>query len=175
VVVNGQLVAASPADELLEQLDDPRVAGALKELLKHADLLAVLVVGLNGLVTRGDTIADSLAGAVGELRGVTDGSKPWEGIDLAGLATSLATLSGSVIGATPALNSLLSSQLTDPQAVEVISQLAQALVEGKAEAAKAPAGPTGVFGLLRILKDEDVSRGLGYLVGVAKSFGRQLG
>ena len=44
--VNG----AGPADAVRERLDDPRVAEALTTLLDHADLLAVLVSGLDGFV-----------------------------------------------------------------------------------------------------------------------------
>lgn len=168
---NGPLVAQSPADELLARLDDPRVAAALGNLLDHADLLAILVVGLDGLVSRGEVIGASLADAIGELRGEADGLPP---VDLKGLASSLATLSGSLSDATPALDALLRSSLTDPKAVEVISQLANALVVGRVRIEAETSVPTGVFGLLRALKDEDVARGLGYFMQVAKAFGQQL-
>ncbi|AEA28456.1 protein of unknown function DUF1641 [Pseudonocardia dioxanivorans CB1190] len=168
---NGQLVAQSPADELLARLDEPRVAAALGNLLDHADLLAILVVGLDGLVSRGEVIGASLADAIGELRG---GAEDLPSVDLKGLASSVATLSGSLSSATPALDALLRSSLTDPKAVEVISQLAHALVVGRERIDTDRSVPTGVFGLLRALKDDDVSRGLGYLMQVAKAFGQQL-
>lgn len=168
---NSPLVAQSPADALLTRLDEPRVAAALASLLDHADLLAILVVGLDGLVSRGEVIGASLADALGELRGGADGLPA---VDLPALASSLATLSGSLTSATPALDVLLRSSLTDPRAVEVISQLAHALVVGRDRIETDTAAPTGVFGLLRALKDEDVARGLGYLLQVAKAFGRQL-
>ncbi|GEL19892.1 DUF1641 domain-containing protein [Pseudonocardia asaccharolytica] len=174
MALNGQLVAPSPADDLLARMDEPQVVAALNTLLDHADLLALLVVGLDGMLSRSEVIGDSLAEALGELRGnVPGGSLP--PIDYKALASSLATLSGSVVGATPALSALLSSSLTDPKAVQVISQLAGALVEGREQIDRDPAAPSGVFGLLRALKDEDVARGLGYLLQVAKAFGRQLG
>lgn len=174
MVVNGQLEAPS-ADDLLGRLDEPRVVAALNDLLDHADLLAMLVVGLNGMLSRGEVIGDSVVAAIGELRGAS--GKPagsLSSLDLEGLAGSLVTLSSSMVKATPALNSLLSSQLTAPQAVEVISQLASALVHAREQIDRQPDVPTGVFGLVRALKDPDVARGLGYMVEVARSFGKQI-
>lgn len=174
MVVNGQLEAPS-ADDLLGRLDEPRVVAALNDLIDHADLLAMLVVGLDGLLSRGEVIGDSLVSAVDELRGASGGAaRSLSAVDLEGLASSLATLSGSVVRATPALNSLLSSDLTDPKAVDVISRLANALVQAREQIQRDPDVPAGVFSLLRVLKDPDVARGLGYLVEVARSFGKQL-
>jgi hypothetical protein len=172
--IDSQLVASSPADALIERLDDPKVVASLNQLLDHADLLAVLVVGLDGLVSRGEVIGESLLSAVNELRDVSDGRSPLRDLDLAGLANSLKSLSGPIVEATPALSTLLTSKLTDPQAIGVISQLGEALVEGRERAAHNPSTPMGVFGLLRTLKDEDISRGLGFLIEVARSFGKQL-
>jgi hypothetical protein len=90
-------------------------------------------------------------------------------IDFGGLANSLATLSGTAVDATPALATFLGS-LGDPRLIAVITQLTTALVEGRENAD----GPASVFGLLRVLKDEEVARGAGFLIQVAKSLGRQL-
>lgn len=79
------------------------------------------------------------------------------------------------MGATPALQTLLTSSLTDPRTVSVISHLAQSLADGHDAVEKAPDEfPTGVFSLLRALRDEDVARGLAYFLQVAKAFGRHL-
>ncbi|WP_237573420.1 DUF1641 domain-containing protein [Mycolicibacterium lacusdiani] len=177
MTANGQVLKPSPAEQIRAKLDDPRVAESLNDLLEHADLLAVLVSGLDGLVRRSDTLGDSLTSAIGEFKGLNGANQSIPGIDslksvdLAGLAASFATLSDKVVGATPALNSLLESRLTDPQAVEVLSQLGQALVDAKTAAAHSP---KGLFGILKAARDPDVARGLGFLLQVAKSFGRQL-
>ena len=183
MTANGQVLQLSPADQVREKLDDPRVAASLNDLLEHADLLAILVSGLDGLVRRSDQIGDSLTSAIGEFKTDAKGSSlaqsipgidALKSVDLAGLAGSFATLSDRVIGATPALDSLLSSSLTDPQAAEVLAQLGDALVEAKAATARNPHGPKGLFGILKATKDPDVARGLGFLLQVAKAFGRQL-
>lgn len=179
MTVNGQVMAISPADALRDRLDDPRIAESLNNLLDHADLLAILVGSLDGFIRRGDEIGESLLSAVHELNGTSlaaaiPGAESLKGIDLQGLAASLASLSGSLVGATPALNTLLTSRLTDPQAAEVLALLGQALVEGKAAADADPGGPKGLFGLWRVTKDKDITRGLGFMVQVARAFGRRL-
>jgi hypothetical protein len=173
LAVNDQLVSRSPADELLERLDDPRVATSLTYILDHADLLAVLVAGIHGFVERGDEIAEAVADGVRELRVAAPGAAELGPVDVAGLLSSLATLSNGVVGATPTLNSLLALS-ADPRLGSTITMLGEALVEGGEEAAKSPAAPTGVFGLLRVLKDDEVSRGLGLLIQIAKALGRKL-
>lgn len=172
MTANGQVLELSPADQVRAKLDDPRVAGALNDLLEHADLLAILVSGLDGLVRRSEEISENLTSAIGDLKG--EANTPLKSVDLAGLANSFATLSGKVIEATPTLNSLLGSSLTDPQAAEVLAQLGTALVEAKTATARNPEGPRGFFGILKSAKDPDVTRGLGFMLQVAKAFGRQL-
>ncbi|SBS77841.1 conserved hypothetical protein [uncultured Mycobacterium sp.] len=179
MTANGQVMAISPADALRDRLDDPRVAESLNDLLDHADLLAIIVTSLDGLLRRGDEIGDSLASAVGEFKGSAlaasiPGADSLRSVDFQALAGSLASLSGSLVSATPALNTLLTSRLTDPQAAEVLALLGQALVEGKAAAEADPGGPKGLFGLWRVTKDKDITRGLGFIIQVARAFGRRL-
>lgn len=178
---NGQVLAPSAADELRARLDDPQVAESLNTLLDHADLLAVLLTGLDGLIRRGDTISDSLSAAVGEIKGPAaafgaslPGSADLKSIDLAALAHTLASLTTALVDATPTLDRLLHSPLVDPAAADVLAELGQALVEGKAANEADPGGPKGIFGIWRVSKDQDVVRGLGFLVQVARAFGRQL-
>lgn len=180
---NGQVVAMSPADQLRDRLDDPAVAASLNNLLDHADLLAILLTGLDGFVRRGDQISETLAEAVDELRTAAstanvpglDGVKgELRSVDLQALAASLSSLASALVAATPALNKILKSPLVDPQAADVLAELGQALVEGKAASEADPGGPKGIFGLWRVTKDKDINRGMGFLVQVARAFGRQL-
>lgn len=182
--VVGQPVDVSPVDRLRKRLDDPAVAASLDSLLDHADLIAILVAGLDGLVRRGDEISESLASAVDELRGPASSlssipgldqvKNEFRGIDVGALAVSLAGLSKALVDATPAMNTLLRSPLVDPQSAEVLAELGHALVEGKAAAEADPGGPKGLFGLWRVSKDTDINRGLGFLIQVARAFGKRL-
>lgn len=177
MVANGQVAElASPADSVRDRLDDPKVAAALNDLLDHADLLAVLVGGLDGLVRRGDDIASNLTSAVGELKGSgVAGAGALGQIDFAGLAASLTTLSGGLAKATPALNTLLHSVLADPQGAAVVSALGEALVTARTSMPAAPRGMRGMWKTLRAAsKDPDVGRGLVYVIEVARAFGRKV-
>ena len=53
---------------LMARLEDPAVAASLVTLLDHADLLAVLVQGLDGFIARSEIIGNSLLDSVTELR-----------------------------------------------------------------------------------------------------------
>lgn len=185
VQVVGQAPVVSPVDQLRDRLDDPTVAASLNSLLDHADLIAILVAGLDGLIRRGDEISDSLASAVDEIRGpaasltagipgLGDVRNELRGVDAAALAVNLATLSKALVDATPAVNILLRSPLLDPESAQVLAGLGEALVEGKAAAEADPGGPKGLYGLWRVTKDKDVNRGLGFLIQVARAFGRHL-
>ncbi len=179
MTANGQAVALSPADSLRERLDDPEVAASLNNLLDHADLLAILVTGLDEMIRRGDEISESLASAVDELKGAAKpgaipGLESLRSVDLQAVAASLASLSGALVNAAPALNTVLTSRLTDPEAAEVLAQLGQAVIDGKAAAKADPGGPKGVFGLWRLTRDKDIVRGMGFMIQVARAFGRRL-
>lgn len=71
--------------------------------------------------------------------------------------------------AVDALASLVTSRLLDPSSLAVVSQLAAALAEPGESA------PIGAWGALKALRDPDVQRALGFLLGVARQFGKNLG
>ena len=165
-------VAPDPAEAVLARLDDPRVFDSLNQLLDHVDLLAVLVGGLDQMITRSDTISDSLAGAVDELRSVQS-----PGLDvgkLLELGQRFATMAPSLLDKLPVLEQLLGSDLGDPRLIDLASMASRAAVRGTAQAQAEQAKVGGVRALLRVLKDDDVSRALGFLVTVAKALGQEL-
>jgi Protein of unknown function (DUF1641) len=163
VALNDQIVTApSPAEALKARLDDPQVAAALHNMLDHADVLALVAVALDGFLSRGEVIANTLAEAVGELRGANV-TNPLAGVDVKGLL-------GSAKDAAPAIQTLL-GQVADPRVVETVTQLTTAVADAQKNHAPAP---TGALALLRSLKDPEVAAGLGFLLQVAKYFGRQL-
>ena len=174
---------ADPAEALAERLSDPRVAASLNTLLDHADLLAILVTGLDALVSRGDTIADSLADGVAELR-TTGKQTRADTAQLVSAARQLKALTPAVLdqlplmenllNGLPVLESLVSSDLADPRLVEMAGTVARAVVQGAEQAAAAPAPATGIRALLRALKDPDVARALGFVLSIAKVLGKDL-
>jgi hypothetical protein len=155
----------------------------LNSLLEHADLLAILLTGLDAMLRRSDVIGDSLTSTVGEFAQGVKAASADETIpgldrlrrmDLSELARGAEALSDKVIGAAPAMNVLLSSRLTEPESAEVLVALGDALVEARCAATGRGDGPRGLFGILKAAKDPDVARGIGFLLQTMKSFGRQL-
>jgi uncharacterized protein YjgD (DUF1641 family) len=63
-------VAEAPSERLLARLNDERTVEALERLLDHAELLAFGAQALDGLVRRGEELADNLGAGVAELRTV---------------------------------------------------------------------------------------------------------
>lgn len=182
VTANGSLVAApdpdelttaSPGDALIARLDDPQVAASLSLILDHADLLATLVVGLDGMIRRGDVIGDNVVSALDEVKGAAAGYKLPD-VDLGALRTTLTELTTTLLAAAPTFTKLLQSPLTDPQTIEVMADVGDAVVEARTATAADPRGPKGVFGLMKMVKDPDVSRGLGFMIHVARAFGQRL-
>jgi hypothetical protein len=170
-------IAESPGDELIARLEDPKIASSISLILDHADLLATLIVGLDGLIRRADTIGDSLASGVAdarELAASAGGLGPWPKLDLAGLSDTVTRLSAALVDATPAIDRLMHSSLTDPQTADILAEVGEALLEGKQAAAADPRGPKGIFALMKVTKDPDVSRGLGFMIHIARAFGRRL-
>ena len=151
--------ATSPLEQ---RLADPAVADALASLLDHAELVAVLLEGLDQLVARSEVIGDSV------LAGVTEVREAIAGADLP-LARDV-----DVPRIVETTTRLVQSDLLDPAAVDTISLLARGLVRGGDDFVADPVPVTGVLSLGKVLKDPDVRRALSYFATVAKAVGREL-
>jgi hypothetical protein len=172
-----ELVEESPGDEVVARLDDPRIASSISLILDHADLLATIIVGLDGMLRRADVIGDNLAAGVAEVKELAGSGQrpwPWPSIDLAALSDTITRLSTAAVDAGPAIERLLHSPLTDVKTADVLADLGEALLEGREAAAADPRGPKGIFALMRVAKDPDVSRGLGFMIHIARAFGQRL-
>lgn len=163
---------------LAERLAEPQTAAALSTLLDHVDLLAVLVSGLDGLVSRSDTITESLIDGVSELRAAGEPGRR-SATQLMATAQQLAALTPALLDKLPVLEALLGSDLADPRVIEIASMAARAVTTGAvtAGAEQADRGDlkvSGVVGLLRSLKDPDISRALGFVLSIARALGKEL-
>ena len=162
--------ALPEVDRLVRRLNDPAVAASLNSLLDNVELLAVLVEGLDGLARKGEVIGDTLGEVLGQLRVAGRES----GLDPVTTAHQLSTILPTLAAASPAINRILESPIVAPEPIDILSETAVALVDGL-RAAEAGETRLGVFGLLKATRDKDVQRGLGFLVEVARVFGRDLG
>lgn len=163
-------------DSLMERLDEPQVAAALTNLLDHADLLAILIVGLDGLVGRSETIGAALAEAITDLRGVASNGN-------GDVIASLGALSGVLPKLAPMITDIIDSGLidhvidsgiTDPAMIIEISRIGRGLTGGAASAKTDPIQVNGLFSAMKLLKDPDIQRAVSYFAAVAKSIGVEL-
>jgi len=171
-------------DSLVERLDDPQVAAALINLLDHVDLLAILIVGLDGFVSRSETIGDALVDGIDELRGVAAANSEAVGsLELGAILASVMTLSSSLPRITPAvtrvvdsglIEHVLDSGITDPAMVTEIARIGRGLTAGAERAETEPVPVNGLFSAMKLLKDPDIQRAVSYFAAVAKSIGVEL-
>ena len=159
-----------PVDVVLERLDDPGVASSLLTILDHVDLLATLVTSLSELLQRGDTIIDSVTSGVGELAAV---ARARPDVALPSPA-ELGELARNLSAAMPALAKVLGSHMVDDRTISLLSLVTESAVEGAERARAERASIAGVRGMLKVVRDPDVGRGLGLVVEIAKAMGRRL-
>jgi hypothetical protein len=160
--------SAAPIDAVTERLNDPGVAASLVTLLDNAELLSTLVLGLSGLVSRGEMIVDSLAEGIHDLR-AAGSARP----DGAPSLAELRTVTSELVEAAPALRQVLASSMTTPATIDLLSMLSEAAVEG-ADRARRNRTEVGAFGAVKALKEPEVQRGLGLLIEIARALGRRM-
>jgi uncharacterized protein YjgD (DUF1641 family) len=156
-------------NRLLDRLNDPTVAASLNSLLDNIELLAVLVAGLDGLARKGEVIGDTIAEVLDQVRATSQST----GLDPLQAAQQLGTIIPTLAAASPAINRILESPIVEPEPIDVLSETALALVAGL-KAAESGKIRLGLMGLFRATRDKDVQRGLGFVVEVARVFGRDL-
>jgi hypothetical protein len=160
------LTTTTPADVLRARLDDPAVAAALLTLLDNADVLALAVQSLDGLLRRADVIGNSVASGVGDLRVLAE--------SVQFLVEPTRKLTEEAPQIADAATALLESGMLNREVVNLLGQFAAALLAGREAAQRNRTSVTGIRGTLGVLRDPEVGRGLGLLVEVARALGRDL-
>lgn len=179
-------IATDPqVSALRAKLDDPQVAASLTRILDHADLLALLVVGLDGAIQRSEVIGNSLAGSLTDLRAMQSADDyPLRGIDLKELASSLGAIAQASPRVTPAItkvvdsgliDAVMDSGITEPGVIEQVGRLGRGLAQGAEAARIHEISVSGPLTLLKALKDPDIARGMSFFLNVLKSMGAELG
>jgi len=161
---------SAAVDAVVDRLHDPAVAASLVTLLDNAELLSTLVLGLAGMLERGDTIIDSISAGIDDVKAA------------GGVGTSLALptpaevtdLVSALSRATPVITNVLDSEMVSDDTVHVLSLLSGAATEGVATARAERTSVSGVRAALKALKEPEVARGLGLVVEIARALGRRL-
>ncbi len=161
----------APVDAVIDRLNDPAVAASVVTLLDNAELLSTLVLGLSGMLERGDTIIESISTGIDDVIAAGRADRP----DLT-LPTpaELTALVSALSRATPVITNLLDSEMVSDETVAVLSRLSGAVKEGAAAARTNRTSVRGVWAALKALKEPEVARGLGFLVEIARALGRRL-
>ena len=180
----GAALADSPRERLLARLDDERTAAALEQLLDNAELLAFAVAALDGFLRRGDEVIEAVAESVGDLRGAAQGAaRSASAVELAAALPRLRDIANramahhtleAITQLTDAAVPVVESGLLDPKLVRTLADAGRSLATAYEGARTARPEPLGALGLVRATRDPDVQRGLGFLVAVARDFGRAL-
>lgn len=159
---HGVLLAdrADPADRLAARLSDPETAAALERLLDLAPLVAALTGGLDAMVRRSDTLIDSVGGALGDLRKTAGGTDTIGNLN-------------SILASAPALNAVVESGMLRPEVMGTLAELGDCVVEGRARATE-QGTKVGPFGIVGALRDDDVQKGMGLLIEIARALGKRL-
>lgn len=182
---SAQPAAGAEPTALAERLQDPQVANALASLLDHADLLAILVEGLDQLVSRSEIIGDSLLANISDLRTTVENAPGFKDSEVgvqaiaesaASLATVLPKAAPGMVAAVEsgAIDRLLSSDLVSPDAVDQIAVLARGFARGKEDFDTRPVEVGGPLALVRLLRDPDITRALSYFATIAKAVGQEM-
>lgn len=179
--------------ELSDKLADPNTLAALNEIIDNAPTFAFLATGLSEFLKRGEEIADNIGGALQEFRPqMSDKYTAELGMLISQLPKTLPTITENLppllekapilmqttaklgeIAESEGIQAFLNSGMLTPELVGFLGEIGKATVETEAEFRKSPKS-LSLFGLYGATKDEDVQRGLGFLVALAGNIGKMM-
>lgn len=171
--------------KVLERLTDPQTLETLNELLDRLPLAAFMLESLEGFISRGDTIADSVSEMVGDLK------RGDAKIDVNKIKSIMESLPKFKEAGDKLLNSelmgdglpkvidagvsMVESGMMDKDVVAVLGDLGKKSAETYKEVASKPVEPIGgLFATLRATKDPDVQKSVGFFFAFAKAFAKHL-
>lgn len=177
----------------IDQLNDPATNNALQELIKNAPTLAFLVTALNTFIGRSEEIVDNVATSLqefapqvsmenqavfGQLISQVPKVLPALAENLPPLVDQLPSLmkTGAKLGEiaeSEGVQAFLNSNMLSPELVNFLGEAGKTAVKAQIEFQENPK-QLGIYGLYKETKDEDVQRGLGFLITLAKNFGQML-
>ena len=176
---------ASPEIQHFLQEDFADTAATLARLARRMEELEFMLNMLSSFMQRGPEIADNVGSIVLEIRESYEQSTEKQQLKqiishLKQYATpekieQLLVAAEEVrrVIESPQVQSLLRSSVLNPEAVQVVSQIAEALIESTRVAHATPQ-KIGLLGLLKAMRDPDVQRSMGFAMAFAKTFGQHL-
>lgn len=150
---------------LLEKLADKKTLDGLSAILGKIEMVAFLLDSLDGFLRRSDTVIESVAEGISDLKGAIPD------LDSERVRRVVAALPGLVDAGTV----LSEAGMFDPQTVEVLARLGRTVAASHQDLYEQPAKPVGLFDLFRALKDPEIQATVRLALYVAKRYGRGLG
>ena len=181
------------------QLSQPDTAAALEKLVRHLPTLVFLVESVEGFLRRGEEITDNIGESLRELMprggahlaGLTEAAAELPKVvphlvkSLPEIAENLPPLleqspklikTGIKLGEiadSEGVQAFLESDMLTPELVHFLGDTGKIVVDTKQNFQRQPE-KLSLWGLYRKSGDEDVQRGLGFLMELARNFGRML-
>lgn len=149
---------------LVEKLTAPQSMAVLSKLVDQMDALeqaAGMLEQAPGMVAMGVDIVDDVARSAGEA-----------GLDIDQFTNQgfQALIKFSTLVASDGFDAVIDSGILDPDAVSIIGDMGYTL----AQCQKEPPQRVGIFGLMRLLNDDDAQVALGFLANFARGFGARI-
>lgn len=171
--------------KVLERLTDPETLATVNLLLDKLPLVAFMLESLEGFISRGETVADNLSAAVGELK------LGEQKVDLSKLLPLIENLpkmaeageklldselmGGGLPKVIEAGVSMVDSGMMDKDIVRTLGDLGRKSAEIYNEVVSKPVEPVGgLFATLKATKDPDVQKSVGFFFAFAKAFAKHL-
>lgn len=179
--------------DLSNKLSNPNTLAALNEIIANAPTMAFLASGLSEFLGRGEEIADNIGEALREFKPQLSEKYATElGVLISQLPKTLPTITENLppllekapilmqttaklgeIAESEGVQAFLNSGMLTPELVGFLGDLGRTTVETEAEFRKNPKS-ISLFGLYGATKDEDVQRGLGFIIALAKNIGKMM-
>lgn len=178
---------------LANKLSNPNTLSALNEIIDNAPTIAFLAKGLGDFLSRGEEIADNIGEAIQEFKPqMSEEFSANLGKLVAELPKVLPTMAENLppllekapslvktglqlgeIAESEGVQAFLTSGMLTPELVSFLGDIGRTTVETEHEFKKNPKS-ISLFGLYGATKDEDVQRGLGFMISLAKNIGKML-
>lgn len=179
--------------DLSDKLANPETLAALNEIIDNAPTIAFLTTGVAGFLARGEEIADNIGESLREMRPqFSDEYAANFGSLLAHLPAALPTITENLpplldkapvlmqttaklgeIAESEGVQAFLNSGMLTPELVQLLGDIGKTTVATEAEFRQSPKG-VSFFGLFSATKDEDVQRGIGFMIALARNIGRMM-
>lgn len=179
--------------DLSDKLVNPITLNALNQLIDNAETLAFLVMAVRGFLGRSDEIVENVASTLHEFRPkMSDKYAANFAALLTQLPEALPTITENLppllekapilmqttaklgdIAESEGIQAFLNSGMLTPELVTLLGDIGKTTVETEKEFRANPKS-VSLFGMLSATKNDDVQRGLGFLVALAGNIGKKM-